>query len=296
MKAIADKALDQAERTADANAYDKAVRMLTAAEGAARKASNSALADRAQARGKDMAEIGKEYLRVKADAETLRMQPDSPEANFRWGRFLCLYRGKWGDGLPLLAKGSDARWKALAKKDLTGPAPGAAQAELADGWLGQAAQEKGAARKQLLLRARHWYAQAMPQLVELARHRVEKRIGEIDHETGAGSGTTGTGGKLIVTGKKYEESMQTARTAYEQRRFGDSAQAYGEALYWKPNDPEATAGKHEALYMSFMQRGNGLLEKKRWAEAAADFKRALKEKQDDAEAKAALEKAEAMGK
>jgi hypothetical protein len=298
MKTIADKAMEQAERAVDANSYELAVRMLAAAEAAARKANNTALANRAQSRSKDVAEMSKEFALVKADAETLRTQPDSAEACFRWGRFLCLFRGKWSDGLPLLAKGSDAKWKALAKKELADPAGSAEQVDLAEGWFAQAGQEKGASRKQLLMRAKHWFEQATPKLTELARFKVQKRIGEIDLETGEATPASkiGTGDKLIVTGKKYEQSMQAAKTAYEQGRFGDAAQAYGEALYWKPNDPEATAGKHDSLYASYMARGKSWMDKKRWVDAAADFNRALKEKPGDPEAKAAIEKAEAMMK
>jgi tetratricopeptide (TPR) repeat protein len=271
--------------------------MLAAAETAARKAKNPALADKTHGRARDLAETGKEYALVKADAETLRKQPDSPEASFRWGRFLCLFRDNWKEGLPLVLKGNNAKWKALAQKEQADPAGGAERLDLAEGWLAQAAAERGTARKQMLLHARHWYEQASAKLTELARFKVDKRIREIDLETGdASTPIKPAPEKLIVTGKKYEQSMQAAKTAMDQRRFADAVQSYGEALYWKANDPEAIAGKRQALYASHLAKGNALLEKKRFADAATEFNRALREMPGDTAAQAGLEKAQAMMK
>jgi len=295
MKAVADKAILQADLAVDANDYEAAVRMLAAAEAAARKAKNTALANQVQAQGKELAEAGKEYALVKADAETLRTQPDSAAANYRWGRFVCLFRDNWSEGLPLVAKGNNAAWKALAVKEQADPKAASERVDLAKGWLAQAAHEKGTARKHLLRHAKKLFEQAAPKLTELARFQAEKHIREIDQETGDAPTLPKTSSdKFVVTGKKYEQCMQAATTAMDKGRFSDAVQAYGEALYWKPNDPDATAGKRQALYASCMAKGNALLEKKRFAEAAAEFNRALKEMPGDPLAQAALEKAQGM--
>ena len=38
--------------------------------------------------------------------ETLKGKPDDPEANLIAGKYLCLAKGDWPNGLPMLAKSS----------------------------------------------------------------------------------------------------------------------------------------------------------------------------------------------
>lgn len=299
MKAIAEKALTQAEYAVDADDYEAACQMLTAAEAAAGKAGSTALVNRAKSRSKEVAEIGKEYALVKG------LQPNSAEANFRMGRFQCLFRGKWREGLPLLAKGSNEEWKALAQKEQDDPSISSKQLELAEGWFLQSEHEKGMAQRQMLLRARHWYEQAVPKLTEFPLRKAKKRLEEIAQKTGEASTTpvkTGSG-SVIITGKEYEKWMQAGKAAYDAEKFGDAVQAFGTALYYKPNDPEAMAARNQAIaarqeanYAQHMAKGASLMEKKRYAEAATEFRLALKDKPDDAEALAALEKAKAAMK
>jgi len=78
-----------------------------------------------------------EFERAKQANTTLAKKPDDPEANFTAGKYLCLVKGDWDKGLPLLAKGSDAKLKELAQKELAGPKDAAEQAAVGDGWWAQ---------------------------------------------------------------------------------------------------------------------------------------------------------------
>ncbi len=116
---------------------------------------------------------------------TLQADPVDPEANLVLGKYLCLVKGDWDKGIPVLALGADPKLKALAVKELRGVSLHAAQAELGDGWFDLAANESATPRKQLLRRAGHWYRQALPGLAGLRRTKVEQRLdGDIFRETG----------------------------------------------------------------------------------------------------------------
>ena len=101
---------------------------------------------------------------VVAAEKALATDPDNPEANLAFGRWLSLDADDWHAGLPLLAKGSDAALAGLAKRDLAAPTAAAAQIELADGWWDLAQSKNGPDRAHLTGRAIYWYQQAQPNI------------------------------------------------------------------------------------------------------------------------------------
>lgn len=118
------------------------------------------------------------YARVTDHVHTLVRSPEDPAANAAVGRYYALLKQDWDRGLPMLARGNDARLKGLAESDLARPADGEAQVAIADQWWELAekssvATEKTSAR----MRARHWYESAQPSLgASLQKIRVEKRL------------------------------------------------------------------------------------------------------------------------
>ena len=110
-------------------------------------------------------------------ANYLKDHPDDPRANLTVGRFLCFFRDMWGEGLPLLAKGSDKTLADLANKDISHPANTLAQMQLADTWW-SLPDSKDAPRKQSRQRAAHWYEQALPQLTDPQKSLAQQRIAE----------------------------------------------------------------------------------------------------------------------
>src|SRR5262249_483271 len=115
---------------------------------------------------------------------------------------------KWDRALPHLARGGDAGLKAAAEKDLANPGEAAAQAELADAWRALGLADTGPLQKPLLLRARHWYAQAKPQLDGDALAKVDKHLKDIDTQVGGplAADLIPTGGNALAgrSGKNRE--------------------------------------------------------------------------------------------
>ena len=115
----------------------------------------------------------------KQTLEALKAAPSDPAANLKAGRFLCLIRGDWAGGLPLLARGSDADLAALAKKDLAHPGDVKDQLELGDAWFAQSTKATDSAKLHVLIRACAWYREAAPNLGGFTKIRVEKRLSEL---------------------------------------------------------------------------------------------------------------------
>src|SRR5262249_48854736 len=90
--------------------------------------------------------------------------------------FLCFSKGDWQQGLPMLARGSDAKLKELAKKDLGNPQDPERQIELADSWWEIAEKLPSGKRYSLNCRIYHVYSGAVAHVEGIARLRVEKRL------------------------------------------------------------------------------------------------------------------------
>lgn len=149
----------------------------------ARKARFGNLTRGMQTRVKEIEGIAKAYGEVKSAAATLEQNPVDPEANLAVGKYLCLLKGDWEKGGPMLALGTDAALTTVALKELRGAASHAEEVELGDAWWELAGKEKGMPRRQLMARAGHWYRRALPSLSGLALGTVKKRLAQIFAET-----------------------------------------------------------------------------------------------------------------
>lgn len=122
-------------------------------------------------------QVKKDHTALQAERRTLENDPDDAKANLALGKFHCASRGDWGDGLPQLARGSDAALAALAEKDLANPDDAAAQIALANAWRKQAGVVNS---KSLQLacykRAYSWYQQAALQLKGEKLKEVQKAL------------------------------------------------------------------------------------------------------------------------
>ena len=121
--------------------------------------------------------------RTELDAakEVLRTNPSDGAANRVLGRWYCIYREDWPQGLPYLAKGDDDGLKLLAERELNSSSGSADdQMQLADAWWELGSGRKGEERDAILLHAGHWYEQFLksPQS-GLTKLRVEKRLEEL---------------------------------------------------------------------------------------------------------------------
>ena len=106
---------------------------------------------------------------------------DPAEGHLELGRFFCIVRDDWREGLPLLAKGSNASLRELAKRDLATPRDAKAQRDLGAAWLELADRESTPPRTRHAYRARaqHWYETAIKIAGGLARLDLEKRLDDL---------------------------------------------------------------------------------------------------------------------
>jgi Squalene-hopene cyclase C-terminal domain/Prenyltransferase and squalene oxidase repeat len=181
LQELAGFAANSAEDTIRQDRYESAARLLAIVDAAAKKLKNTTLQDTVATRLKQVANLQKEYDAVKPAKEQLAKNPDDPEANLAWGRFLLFVKKEqWAQAVPYFAKGSDPQLKKLAAQDAGAPGEPKEMLELADGWCALAEAEKGDARKQFLLRARHWFAAAVPRLAGLNQTKAGKQLKELD--------------------------------------------------------------------------------------------------------------------
>jgi tetratricopeptide (TPR) repeat protein len=164
------------EEAEAADQYDAAAALAGKAESAARQGQDASLVAEAQAQRKEAESMRNEYQAVKESVKELQSKPDDPAACLSVGRFLCLVKGDWEKGLPLLARGSDAALQALAEKELGDTAKTEAMTALGDGWWEAGAGKSGATKARMQARALHWYEKALPQAAGLTKARITSRL------------------------------------------------------------------------------------------------------------------------
>ena len=111
---------------------------------------------------------------------TIETTPTDPEANSAVGRFLCFVKGDWESGIPMLAIGNEETLKNLAERELSMPISAGEQVALGDAWWTIGESLNGLSKRNIVMRAQHWYLTALPKLSGLSAARVRKRIGDHD--------------------------------------------------------------------------------------------------------------------
>jgi hypothetical protein len=179
-KLLVTEALHVLEEVLQDEDVEAAARIFKVAEAAAKSTGIvPVIASVEEWRGK-VAAKEKEAAQIKAAAETLNKDPDDADANRVLGKHLCFTRGEWDKGLPLLAKASDEKLKALALKDLNHPAAAAQQIEIGDGWWDLAETKTGSVKTRLQIRAAFWYETARPSVSGPPLERLDRRLAEAD--------------------------------------------------------------------------------------------------------------------
>lgn len=179
MSSAAEQLLTLADEAIGSQELELAEKATAAAANLAKGAKNVSLTARAGAKSKELADLKPKYALVQKAKETLKTAPDDPGANLAVGRFVCLVLGNWDDGLPYLAKGSDAPLKALATRDRAGAKDDVDASAIGDAWWDLGEKESGKVRDQFRLRASRWYLEVIPRLGGLSRARLEKRLREL---------------------------------------------------------------------------------------------------------------------
>lgn len=159
--------------------YKGADKAAQAAGTCARKASDAAMAPRVATFSKEVAELSSQYEKTQKAREALSKSPDDPAANLEIGLFLCFVKNAWDQGLPCLAKGSDAALKELAEREAGAPKEGAEQEALGDKWSVYGERQKGPRKDGSFDRTQYWYEQALQSLTGIAATKLEKKLGSL---------------------------------------------------------------------------------------------------------------------
>lgn len=179
-KALAQACITTAEQAVARDDYPTAEKVLDLASGAARDLKDQGLSEQLAARRDIVRELASVYAVVAKTRTVLEQKPKDPSANLAVGSFLCLWKGDWETGLPMLAASSDATLRQLAEQELGVADTAQARLALADAWWDLALKSDGTARKQLQLHAAQWYKLAAPGLPEgSAKARAQKRLADV---------------------------------------------------------------------------------------------------------------------
>jgi hypothetical protein len=176
-KALTDAALAAVDDAVRADEFATTGRLLKIAAAAAPRA-KPPLTAAVTAKSKEVDGLRKAFEAVEADLKAAATGAADPAAASRAGRYLCLVKGNWDVGLPLLAKGGDAKLKAAADKDLAQPTTAAGRVEAGDAWWDVGEGLDPVSQTGARLRADHWYRQAAAELTGLTKARIDKRLAE----------------------------------------------------------------------------------------------------------------------
>ncbi len=219
---LAEADLNLSQEAVDQDQYDVASKMAQAALSLARKSKDAALISRGEAAARTATEMRAAFEKARKAEEALAAAPEDASANQIWGEWLCLNKGRWDKGLPLLTKGVDGPIRTAAVKEFSSSAEVASLVEVGDAWWDLMEREKSVVRKQhLLAHARSVYATGLPRSTGLIRAKIGRRL-EFDRDAPAKE----------TVGKEESEALK--------------AEA---ALAANPNDPAANLalGKYLAF-------------------------------------------------
>ena len=181
--AVAKQSLALVDPALAKDEFDLAARLGELALAEARLARGPKLVQQIEEQIAQIQEQSRAYEDVKKFASILEQKPTDPEANLAVGKYRCFTKGDWDQGIPMLALGSDEELKALAMKELQGPASSDEQVKLGDGWWKVAEKQTEAVQRPIKGRAGYWYRKAAPLLSGVMKDKVEKRLRETEKES-----------------------------------------------------------------------------------------------------------------
>ena len=124
--------------------------------------------------------LEKELQKVTRAQSVLESNPYDAGANLTVGRYRVFVKQNWGQGFEYLAKGSDENLAEVARGELAEPEEDTKRVRLGDLWWKNAEMARGQEKIVCLMRAEHWYEQALRELTDLERKkRIEKRIADV---------------------------------------------------------------------------------------------------------------------
>lgn len=160
----------------DKDDYAAARQYASAIEGTVRDKNFAELLNLVRGQKAAVETYAKEYEQYVQARAKLATTPDDPEANLIVGTHLCYFLSDWAQGLPMLAKCSDAALKDQARKDLSQPPEVAGQLAVADGWWSRIPALREREQRNVRKWARIWYERAGALAKDADRTKVIDRI------------------------------------------------------------------------------------------------------------------------
>lgn len=247
----------------DAAAADRfpiATRVGPVVESLASRTKDLPLVSKVQARNREIADQRREYDRYRTAMETLAKKPEDAEANAIAGKYLCLTKGQWDTGLPLLAKGNDAALRDLAKAELAKPTDAAAQVKLADGWWEASTASTDPARSSAQKHSIQWYVSALPRVTGGERDRITARAKLYSPDLPAPVAVVATTSPAPVTGMRGTATVRLLHTVQSSGLDRPESKALftdaGKLLYRRnPSDELAVWDVTTGAKISAQQKG-----------------------------------------
>ena len=158
--------------------YDVARSIVALATSASRASGDADAIKSVAAQSERVATLATAYESAADAYVTLKSKPSDPDANLAVGKFNCFFRDDWKTGLPLLAIGSDATLKDLAKNELADPTAPAERMAVADGWWAVADSQPALGKAIIRLHAATFYEKIGSSLGGLPGAKARARVGE----------------------------------------------------------------------------------------------------------------------
>jgi hypothetical protein len=177
---LTERYLRVADEAVKGDALDVAEKAAASAQQMSKRAANLPLSSQAAAKAKEVADVKAGFEKSRKARELLAKSPEDPAANHEYGLYLCLSKGQWDLGLPLLTKGPEGPYRAIATRELAAPESAVEQSSLGDFWWDLAEKETGTAKAAARNRSIYWYSRCLGGLEGLGRIRSEKRLTEAE--------------------------------------------------------------------------------------------------------------------
>lgn len=170
---LVDKSLSLVDQLIQAEKYRAAVDLASMAAQAAVKVKDKAVQSDVADSRKEADEWAREFAIVEQAREKLQSTPDDAASSLVWGRWLCLRKNNWSEGLKALQHSDDAQLKDLAARDLQEPTAQEATRKLGTDWLEFAKSRKDHTQAGFADRALFWLEKAENQSSGLTKKQIE---------------------------------------------------------------------------------------------------------------------------
>ena len=147
--------------------------------GAARMRDDYLKQDVVKRTGALLDQLKKEETESDKAKRVLEADPDDKAANLTVGRWLCLVKQDWQQGLPYLVKSDDAGLAAAAEGDVNAGADPDNWLAVGECWFQEAQQAHGGSKVRLARRAAYWVERAIPVLPDYRTAEASQQLSTI---------------------------------------------------------------------------------------------------------------------